>query len=34
LGTEYGGVIPMRRILAREKAALAELKRGMKEDMQ
>ena len=33
LGTEYGGVIPMRRILAREQAALVELKRGMKEEM-
>jgi hypothetical protein len=34
LGTEYGGVVPMRRILSREQAALVELKRGMKEDMQ
>jgi hypothetical protein len=30
LGTEYGGVIPMRRILARELRALAELKRGLR----
>ena len=29
-GNDYGGVGPMKRILAREQAALAELKRGMK----